>query len=220
VSDGVALITGASGYVGRRLARHCLDTSDLELVLPVRTAARRAEIESVLGPSGHRVRFVAGELDGTECFADLDVTWRGRSTSIVHAAAVTRFNVDRDLARRVNVEGTAQVLALARRCPGLESFAQVSTVYATGLSEGRLREEPADDSAGFANAYEWSKWAAEQLVIGADDLPWRILRVATVVADDDTGVVTQYNAFHETLKLCFYGLPRASTTCPTTGPRP
>jgi len=39
-----------------------------------------------------------------------------------------------------------------------------------------------------------------------DYLPWRILRVATVVADDASGRVTQFNAFHNTLKLLYYGL--------------
>jgi len=207
VTDGVALITGAGGYLGGRLARHYLDTSDLELVLPVRSAARGDEIRATLGPLvANRVRCIPGDLEGPEPFSDLDGPWRARVTSVVHSAAVTRFNVDRDLATRVNVDGTAAVVALARKCPRLESFAQVSTVYATGLHQGPIREEPADDTAGFANAYEWSKWAGEQLVIAADDLPWRILRVSTVIADDDTGVVTQYNAFHETLKLCFYGL--------------
>ncbi len=206
MSDGVALITGSGGYLGRRLARHYLDTSDIELVLPVRTAARRAEIEATLGPHARRVLFIPGHLDGPEAFAEVDAAWRNRITCIIHAAAITKFNVDRELAGKVNVEGTAQVLALARRCRCLDSLAYVSTVYATGLREGPIGEEPTDDTAGFANAYEWSKWAGEQLVAGADDLPWRVLRVATVIADDDAGMVTQYNAFHETLKLCFYGL--------------
>jgi len=206
VSDGVVLITGASGYLGSRLARHYIDTTDMDLVLPVRSRASRDELATALGPLAHRALFVSGDLEGPEPFADLDGSWRTRIRSVIHAAAVTRFNVDRDLAARVNVDGTAQVLALCRRCPGIELFAQVSTVYSTGLHQGPIREEPADDTAGFANAYEWSKWTAESLVIGADDLPRCILRVSTVVADDDSGVVTQYNAFHETLKLCFYGL--------------
>lgn len=203
---GVVLITGAGGYLGGRLARHYLDTTDLDLILAIRTDARRLQIEAGLGPVESRVTFVTADLEGPDPFAGVDEVDRNRITGIVHAAAVTRFNVDRDLARRVNVEGTAHVLALARGCPGLESFAQVSTVYATGLREGLIREDPADRAAGFANAYEWSKWAGEALVVEADDLPWRILRVGTVIADDDTGAVTQYNAFHETLKLCFYGL--------------
>jgi len=39
-----------------------------------------------------------------------------------------------------------------------------------------------------------------------DHLPWQIFRVATVIADSAVGRVTQYNAFHNTLKLFYYGL--------------
>ena len=39
-----------------------------------------------------------------------------------------------------------------------------------------------------------------------DHLPWQIFRVATVIADSGEGHVTQYNAFHNTLKLFYYGL--------------
>ena len=124
---------------------------------------------------------------------------------MVHAAAVTRFNVEPALATKVNIEGTAKVIALARRCVGLSSFGLVSTVYATGLAAGPLREEAAPDGTEFANTYEWSKCAAERLV-AATDLPWRILRVSTIIADDDSGTVGQHNAFHHTLKLCFHGL--------------
>jgi hypothetical protein len=60
--------------------------------------------------------------------------------------------------------------------------------------------------AGFANHYEWSKWAAEETVLSAPGLPVSVLRLPTVIADGDDGQVTQYNAFHNTLKLFFYGL--------------
>jgi nucleoside-diphosphate-sugar epimerase len=199
MSDGVTLITGAGGYLGRLLVRHYLDHTDQELVLGARTPWRGDE---ALDP--RRARCVPVDLEEPEPFAAIDGELRGRITAIVHLAAITRFNVERARAQKVNVDGTAHTLALAARCPGLESFAHVSTVYATGLRAGSVREEPYDD-AGFANNYEWSKWAAEGLVAGAD-LPLRVLRVSTVVADDDSGFVTQYNAFHTTLKLCFYGL--------------
>ena len=179
------LITGATGYVGRLVAER-------------------------YGNAGWNVLALgrkAADLTGPEPFAGLDDGQRRSITAIVHAGAVTRFDVEPDVARSVNVEGTEKVVAFARTCPGLESFALVSTVYATGLRGGRISEELGDGSAGFANAYERSKWEAEQ-VLGAsgDELPWRILRVATVVADDPSGRVTQHNAFHETLKLWFHGL--------------
>lgn len=205
MSDPLVFITGAGGYVGRLLARRCVDDG-FAVLLAVRGEPGRERLEDELGEHARRAGFVPVDLDGPDPFAGVDAASRRRITRIVHAAAVTRFNVEPEVARRVNVEGTRRALELARTCPALESFGHLSTVYSTGLRSGVIAEQRYDDSAGFANPYEWSKWAAEQLVVEAGDVPWRVLRVATVVADDDSGAVTQYNAFHETLKLWFYGL--------------
>lgn len=149
----------------------------------------------------------AGDLSSADPFSGIAADQRRRITHIVHSAAITRFDVDRQEASAVNVEGTEKVVALARRCPRLECLGVLSTVYSTGLRSGPVTEQLYDGEAGFANDYEWSKWAAEQRVaeVGGD-LPWVILRAATIVADDESGVVTQHNAFHETLKLWFNGL--------------
>lgn len=195
----VVLVTGASGYLGGLVARR-LAAGGVAVV----GTARSGSVERARRELG--VPVLPADLDDDDPFAAVDGGWRRRITAVVHAAAVTRFNVDAELAQRVNVEGTRRAVELARACPALESFAHLSTIYATGLRAGVVAERPYGDDAGFANAYERSKWAAEELVGGSDDLPWRVLRVATVVADDDTGSVTQHNAFHETLKLWFYGL--------------
>lgn len=199
MSPPVVLVTGGNGYLGRLLVRRYVDAGAIVLA-----TARGEAVGQLQGATG--VTVVPADLTDDDPFGAVDGAWRRRITTVVHAAAVTRFNVDRDLAQRVNVDGTRRVLDLARDCPTLESLALVGTVYATGLRPGVIAEQPYDDGPGFANNYEESKWAAEQLVFGADDLPARVLRVATVVADDETGLVTQYNAFHETLKLWFYGL--------------
>jgi nucleoside-diphosphate-sugar epimerase len=115
--------------------------------------------------------------------------------------------VGQAVAQAVNIDGTARVLAFARRCPRLERLAVLSTLYACGLQSGRVAEAPFGAASGFANFYEWSKWEAERHVLrDAADLPWRLLRIATVIADDDTGAVTQRNAFHRTLQLFYHGL--------------
>ena len=81
----------------------------------------------------------------------------------------------------------------------------MSTLYSAGQRSGEVAERQHGD-VGFANHYEWSKWAAEQAVLSAADLPVSVLRLPTIIADGDDGQVTQYNAFHNTLKLYFYGL--------------
>ena len=208
LSRGRILITGAGGYIGHRLARELLATTDSDLILWLHENGRPpvdqrsvAALHTLVETK--RVRLAGGDLGGDDPFRSIDA----RSiTGIVHAAAVTRFNVDPETAQRINVDGTRRVLHLAERCPSLESFNMLSTVYAAGLRQGQVREEPLDEASAFANEYERSKWRAESLVQESGSVPWRIFRIATIIADDDQGRVIQQNAVHNTLKLLYYGL--------------
>ena len=201
------LITGADGHVGRLMARWLLDHSDDELALFVRArdAASRDLKVRRLGNLAHsaRCRLEFGDLRDDEPFRNIDA----RDVSgILHAAAITEFSIDRARARAVNVHGTARVLDFARRCRKLRRFGLVSTIYAAGLRCGYVGETSFDASTGFANHYEWSKWRTERLLQSYDDLPWQIYRVATILGEDESGLVVQQNAIHNTLRLLFYGL--------------
>ena len=202
--DGVTLITGADGYLGLRVARR-LRAAGRPVLATVRArdrahlATKAAGLHAALGPG---VEVVAADVTGPDPFAGVDPA---PITRIVHAAAVTRFNVPEDEARATNVEGTARVVELAARCPNLDRLVVLSTVYSSGLAGGPAREAPNPGDAGFANFYEWSKWESEQ-VAAAAGLPLAIARVSTVIADDPSGTVGQHNAVHNTLRLYFYGL--------------
>lgn len=175
------LVTGAGGYLGGRLA-----------------AALRAD-----GAHGDVITLDRAQADLTVPGA-LDRIPAAGITHVVHAAAVTRFGVEATTAASVNVRGTQAVVEFARRCRDLERLVLMSTLYTAGTATGEIPEEPREPGP-FANHYEWSKHAAEQLIL-ACGLPATIARVATIAADDDSGHVTQFNAVHNTLKLLFYGL--------------
>ncbi|WP_165759359.1 SDR family oxidoreductase [Mycobacterium decipiens] len=207
---GTTVLTGADGYVGHKIAAGLLEHTDDRLILTVRASSpselstKRARLQALLGPAlDRRTTIVPADLREADPLGDLDT--KG-VTAVVHTAAVIRFNVERDLAQRTNVDGTARVCEFALRCPDLRRLAIISTLYTAGKHQGRIAEAPLAD-AGFVNDYEWSKWAAEQHALATcADLPLSILRLPTIIADDLTGTVTQYNAFHNTVKLFFYGL--------------
>jgi nucleoside-diphosphate-sugar epimerase len=203
------LITGGDGYIGRRVAAALLASGDDALILTVRAghpgefSAKRERLAAELGPAARgRVSYIVADLryEDALCHVPSD-----RVTRILHAAAVSRFDVELVVARDVNVEGTRRVCDLASRCDNLERFALLSTLHSAGRQQGEVPEQRHQD-AGFVSHYEWSKWAAEEHVLTAGDLPVSVLRLPAVIADDDSGKVVQYNAFHTAMLLFYHGL--------------
>ena len=208
---GATLITGADGYIGLKLARQLLAEGDEQLVLAVRALPgspafddKRVRLEYELGDAAAgRVTVVPADLSGEDAFAALEPD---AITRIVHAAAVTKYNVPRDLAQSVNIDGTARLAAFASRCDNLQRLALLSTLHTAGKHTGDVAEQRHEDR-GFVNNYEWSKWAAEELLwTRYPDLPLSVLRLPTVISEDEGGRVVQHNSFHNTLKLYYYGL--------------
>lgn len=194
------LITGADGHVGKALAHWLLENSEDELLLFVR-GNNREKLGILAGD--RRCRVVRGDLQDVEPFAEIDGE---EVTGILHCAAVTNFAVDRQTAREVNIDGTEKLISFADACPLLRRFGLASSLYAAGLRDGVLAEAACDDSAPFANHYEWSKWNAEALLHKRQDLPWQVYRVATILGENEGGVVVQQNVIHNTLRLLYYGL--------------
>ena len=204
------MITGGDGYIGLRVAKQYLEKTDEPVLLWVHAAgreqleAKRRKVLEALAAHEKRITLCSGDLVSNEPFQGVDPAG---VRIILHTAAVTRFNVDEETATKVNLEGAGKLMEFAGRCPSLEAFGLLSTVYASGLKGGPIPEEPLSGEEGFANHYERSKWSSENLLLSRHGkLPWRIYRVATAIADDESGRVTQQNAFHNTLKLFFYGL--------------
>ncbi|MEB3222728.1 MAG: SDR family oxidoreductase [Candidatus Sericytochromatia bacterium] len=203
------LITGAGGYLGGLLAQRLVHELGEPVLLWIhaeseaQAEAKIARLRPAYAGREELVTWGWGALEAEDPFGRVATDDLG---AIVHGAAIYRFNVEPDVAHRVNVEGTRKVLDLAARCPGLRHVALLSSFYASGLRAGPIAEAPLEpgDAEGFTNAYERSKALAEDEVLARPDLPWGIYRVGLVIADDAGGHVTQHNAFHQTLRL-FHG---------------
>jgi nucleoside-diphosphate-sugar epimerase len=201
------LVTGAEGALGRALVAALSAEGPVIAWSRVSDraglAAARARILARLPGAGRHVRVAGGDLARDDAFAGVAPAAVG---AIVHAAAVTRFDVPRPLAAAVNVHGTRRLLALARRCVALDRVVHCSSVYAAGLATGPVAEAPLPRPPGFTNHYEWSKWASERVIEAtADDLPVHRLRVGVVVAERPGGPVGRHTAVHEALRLYHRG---------------
>ncbi len=189
------------------MVRWLLEHSDDEMLLWVRgnDESELRKKRKRLGELAENTRcqLVGSDLTAAAPFSGVDAT---RVTAILHCAAVTSFSTDRETAEINNIGGTRKVLEFAGACPRLERVGLLSTLYSAGLRTGPMLEQPLPEAEAFANHYEWSKWHSEKLVDEFPSLPWQIYRMATVLAEDESGRVEHHNAVHNTLRLLYYGL--------------
>jgi nucleoside-diphosphate-sugar epimerase len=184
------LLTGATGAFGRFVGRALLEHG-CELVCLARgrggDVARR--VLAALDPDCARARVVVLEgdilLPGLGLDPGLVRHLEGTVDGIVHSAATTSFGMEVELARRVNVTGTHNVLDFARRARHLRKLGYVSTAFVAGKRTGVIRENELDHDADFVTSYERSKYEAELLVRrSAASLPIAVFRPSVIVGDD------------------------------------
>lgn len=204
------LLTGATGYIGKKLLEQLLTERSETLLVPIRAGSeeelekRKADLLKDV-PAAQRARVEIVQSDLANLVENLQ-SQRNDINIIIHNAAKTAFNVDEATANSVNRDGSLALLKFASELPKLENFTYVSTLYASGMAAGPIKEE-FFNSPVFANHYERSKWEVEEAIrTQYANLPWRVARVATIIADGNNGTVIQQNAIHNTLKLFYYGL--------------
>jgi thioester reductase-like protein len=191
----VHFITGFPGFIGKRLVRRLAeqDGADARLVVLVQpknaTAARRE-----LGDAGLAADVVEGDVEQMHLgLSGAEFKALARDlTDIWHLAART-FGADRVDMRRVNVEGTRNVLDLATAARRLRRLNHFSTAYVSGDRVGVILEDELAMGQRFHNPYEETKFQGELLVRRAQaDLPATIYRPSIVVGDSRTGEIDRF----------------------------
>jgi thioester reductase-like protein len=195
---GLVFFTGFPGFIGSRLIGKILQ-ADKEIRVAALVEAKMAD----------RAREAAGKIDGGERIdvlegdiADrrlgLTDEQRERLTAEVtvayHLAAIYDLAVPEDIAQKVNVDGTGNVLDLLADCKKLERHNYVSTAYVAGDRTGHVYEHELLMGQNFKNHYESTKFQAEVWVRHSmDRIPTTIYRPAIVVGDSQTGETQKFD---------------------------
>ena len=197
-------ITGFPGFIANRLLERLArrDCDFILLVQPPLVTRALDEIERIARLTGKSVgdfQIVEGDISEPQLAltnTDLELV-RQQTTRIFHLAAIYDLAVPEDIAMRVNVGGTRNVLEVARSIPQLQQFHHVSTCYVAGKREGLIRETELRHDAGYRNFYEESKYLAElEVEIAKRDLPVTIHRPAVVCGDSHTGETGKYDGVY------------------------
>lgn len=178
-------ITGASGFVGRHLARTLADDGH-QLVLTARGVDQRDTSIRQLG----NVRWVPVGIGNEE---GLSQAFEG-CQAVAHCAGINR-EIGEQTYRQVHVEGTRNVVEAAKR-------AKLSTIVLVSF----LRARP-----GCGSGYHESKWQAEEIV-RSSGLDYTVLKPAMIYGTGDHMLDHLSHALHTFPAFALIGKDRP--VCP------
>lgn len=202
--EETVFLTGFPGFIaGRLVERLALEGARFRLLVQPafmeRARADVARIAEQTGAAPDSFRLIEGDItrEGLGLSAEDLEEARRETTVVFHLAAVYDLGVARELAFRVNVEGTRNVNAFARSVKNLRRYHYVSTCYVAGRRTGVIFESELRHDAGFRNNYEETKYLAELEVEALKhELPVTIHRPAVVCGDSRTGETAKYDGVY------------------------
>jgi thioester reductase-like protein len=210
---GLVFFTGFPGFIGKRLvARLLTDDPELRIAALVEPSmVDRARTAAGELDGGDRVEILAGDIGERGLGLSTEDLGRLRSevTVAFHLAAIYNLAVPLEVAQRVNVEGTGNVLELLKGCERLERLNYVSTAYVAGDRHGVVYEHELVLGQGFKNHYESTKFQAELWVREMmDRVPTTIYRPAIVVGDSKSGVTQKFDGPYYLLRTIAVSVAR------------
>lgn len=181
------VVTGGTGFIGRRVVSRLLDTrSDAEVWILVRRPSL-GRFERLAGQWGERAKPLVGELTEPGLgLTDEAIAELGPDVDhVVHCAAIYDITAAEPEQRAANVDGTRAVIELAGRLDA--TLHHVSSIAVAGDFHGEYTEDDFDIGQQLPTPYHQTKFEAELLVRSTPGLRYRIYRPAVVVGDSRTG---------------------------------
>lgn len=130
---------------------------------------------------------------------------------VFHCAAATKMSLPLKELRKVNLQGTRNVLELFSKFydQGISKrLYYISTAFICGDHRGEFKEDDFDMGQKFNNYYEQSKFEAEKLVRAyiRKGLDIAIFRPSVIVGEYASGKIIDFKMFYEALYIVSLGI--------------
>ena len=197
-------VTGATGFIGRRLVKALLARKGavVHFLLRPESEGKVPELLEYWGTTRARAVPVFGDLTGKKLgvAADAIKALKGQVDMVFHLAAVYDLKADEETQVRANIEGTRNVVEFAKAVDA-RHLHHVSSIAAAGLYEGVFREDMFDEAENLDHPYFMTKHESEKIVRKESKVPWTVFRPAFVVGDSATGEMDKIDGPYYFFKL-------------------
>ncbi|MBF9234516.1 SDR family oxidoreductase [Microvirga alba] len=200
----IYFVTGASGFIGKRLVRKLLSRPEATVYFLERDASAESldELHRFWGDAAGRTVPVQGDLTQAGLGLKSEDLNRlmGKVDHVFHLAAIYNLEAEPEIVLRTNINGTREVVTFAGRI-GARRFHHISSIAAAGLYEGIFREDMFSEAEHLDHPYFASKHESERVVREECRVPWRVYRPGIVVGDSRTGEMDKIDGPYYFFKL-------------------
>ncbi len=197
-------VTGATGFIGKRLVKKLLARrgSTVYFLMREESAAKLPDLLAYWGVGKTRAIPVYGDLTSKKLGVATDVikSLKGQIDHLYHLAAVYDLSADEEAQTAVNIEGTRSMVEFAQAIDAGHVH-HVSSIAAAGLYEGVFREDMFEEAENLDHPYFLTKHESEKIVRKECKRPWTVYRPAMVVGDSTTGEMDKIDGPYYFFKL-------------------
>ncbi len=196
-------VTGATGFIGKRLLKNLMARKGNIYVLMRDTAPEKlAKLQAYAGDDDGRIKPIKGDIAkvGLGISAADKKLLDGKIKHFFHLAAIYDLSADAESQMAVNVDGTANVVAVANAIKA-GCLHHCSSIAAAGMYEGMFREDMFDEAEGLDHPYFATKHESEKIARKQAKVPLRVYRPGLVVGDSHSGEMDKIDGPYYFFKL-------------------